>query len=107
LSNGNADIHRLGLGDRFEFALNADQVGQAKPHPLMFQQMLQRAGVAPEQVIHVGDHPEHDILGAQNCGLHTLWVNLGQAPWPAGRVPDLEVHCLSEIVEKIKAYQPI
>ncbi len=106
LSNGNADIHRVGLGDRFEFALNADQVGQAKPHPLMFEQMLQRAEVAPEQVIHVGDHPEHDILGAQSCGLHTLWVNLAQIPWPAGPAPDLEAHCLGEVVAKISRYQP-
>lgn len=106
LSNGNADIHRVGLGDQFEFALNADQVGQAKPHPLMFEQMLRRAEVTPSQVIHVGDHPEHDILGAQNCGLHTLWVNLARTPWPTGPAPDLEVQCLSDVVAKVKAYQP-
>ncbi len=106
LSNGNADVYRVGLGDLFEFALNADQVGQAKPHPLMFEQMLQRARVEPRQVIHVGDHPEHDILGAQNCGLHTLWVNLARAPWPEGATPDLEAHCLSEVVPKIRAFLP-
>lgn len=106
LSNGNADVHRVGLGKLFEFALNADQVGQAKPHPLMFEQMLTRTGVAPEQVVHVGDHPEHDILGAQHCGLHTLWVNRARNPWPLSTAPDLEVNCLSEVVAKISAYQP-
>lgn len=106
LSNGNADLERVGLGTLFEFALNADQVGQAKPHPLMFEQMLARTGVAPGQVIHVGDHPEHDILGAQQCGLHTLWVNRARIPWPQGTAPDLEVNCLSEVVPKIRAYPP-
>lgn len=106
LSNGNADINRVGLGDLFEFSLNADQVGKAKPHPLMFEQMLARTGVAPNQVIHVGDHPEHDILGAQSCGLHTLWVNLARSPWPGALPPDLEAHCLSELVPKISQFQP-
>ncbi|MFT6915175.1 MAG: HAD superfamily hydrolase (TIGR01549 family) [Motiliproteus sp.] len=104
LSNGNADLHRVGLGALFEFALSADQVGQAKPHPLMFEQLLARTGVTPEQVIHVGDHPEHDILGAQQCGLHTLWVNLAQSPWPQSTAPDLEVNCLSEVVPKIRGF---
>jgi putative hydrolase of the HAD superfamily len=106
LSNGNADVEMVGLGQFFEFALNADQVGQAKPHPLMFEQMLQRANVSPEQVIHVGDHPEHDIEGAQGCGLHTLWVNFGREKWPGGRRPDLEVSCLSEVVPMVRGYHP-
>tara|TARA_R110002094_G_scaffold57798_6_gene68943 strand:+ start:1097 stop:1807 length:711 start_codon:yes stop_codon:yes gene_type:complete len=104
LSNGNADIDRIGLGGLFEFALNADQVGQAKPHPLMFEQMLERCAVAADQVIHVGDHPEHDILGAQNAGLHSLWVNFARTPWAGGTPPDLESHCLSEVAAKIRGY---
>lgn len=105
LSNGNADIDRIGLGGLFEFALNADQVGQAKPHPLMFEQMLERCAVTADQVIHVGDHPDHDILGAQRCGLHTLWVNFSQSAWPGLTPPDLEVHCLSEVLPKIQGFQ--
>src|SRR5690554_98901 len=31
LSNGNADIRRVGLGDCFDFALNADALGVGKP----------------------------------------------------------------------------
>ncbi len=104
LSNGNADIDRVGLGDFFDFSFNADQVGTAKPHPLMFEQMLEHTGVQADQVIHVGDHPEHDILGAQRVGLHTLWVNLQHAPWPGGQRPSLEVNCLSEIAASITTF---
>ncbi|MEH6471495.1 MAG: HAD-IA family hydrolase [Halopseudomonas sp.] len=106
LSNGNADIDRVGLGPLFEFALNADQVGKAKPHPLMFEQMLERADVSAEQVIHIGDHPEHDILGAQQCGLHTLWVNFSGITWQTPQPPDIEVRCLSEVVPRIRTFQP-
>ncbi|WP_421867464.1 HAD family hydrolase [Motiliproteus sp.] len=97
LSNGNADVEKVGLGEFFEFGLNADQVGKAKPDPLMFEQMLERAGVVADEVLHIGDHPDHDIRGAQDCGLHTLWVNFSGKPWPEGPKPDLEVRCLSEI----------
>lgn len=104
LSNGNADVEKVGLGELFEFGLNADQVGKAKPHPLMFEQMLEQAGVSADEVLHIGDHPDHDIRGAQDCGLHTLWVNFAGKPWPVGQKPDLEVRCLSEIPVAISRF---
>ncbi len=105
LSNGNADVEMVGLGEYFDFSFNADQVGTAKPHPLMFEQMLDYTGVNPGEVIHVGDHPEHDILGAQQCGLHTLWVNIDGRDWPGGERPSLEVSCLSEIAGAIADFK--
>ncbi|WP_232846297.1 HAD family hydrolase [Amphritea pacifica] len=101
LSNGNADVRRVGLGDLFDFALNADGVGKEKPHPLMFQQMLHQQQLRPEQVIHIGDHPHHDIAGAKNAGLWTIWVNRDQQEWPEGEPADRSVTCLSEIPDKV------
>ena len=76
LSNGNADILRVGLADLIDFQFKADDVGQMKPHPLMFEQMLAHTGLRPEQVIHVGDNHGHDVEGAAAVGLWTIWVNL-------------------------------
>lgn len=97
LSNGNADVNRVGLGDLFDFALNADGVGKEKPHPLMFEQMLHNNGLRPEQVIHIGDNPQHDILGAKQAGLWTIWVNLTESVWPETDTADRDVTCLSDI----------
>lgn len=97
LSNGNADVNRVGLGDLFDFALNADGVGKEKPHPLMFEQMLHNHHLRPEQVIHIGDNPHHDIVGAKNAGLWTIWVNLTESAWPEVEVADRDVSCLSDI----------
>lgn len=97
LSNGNADVNRVGLGDLFDFALNADGVGKEKPHPLMFEQMLHNNGLRPEQVIHIGDNPHHDILGAKHAGLWTIWVNLTESAWPEADTADRDVTCLSDI----------
>lgn len=101
LSNGNADVNRVGLGDIFDFALNADGVGKEKPHPLMFEQMLQQQQLRPEQVIHIGDNPHHDIVGAKNVGLWTIWVNLNQRAWPDAIPADHAVTCLKEIPERV------
>ncbi|RTE67168.1 HAD family hydrolase [Amphritea opalescens] len=101
LSNGNADVNRVGLGDVFDFALNADGVGKEKPHPLMFEQMLHQQQLRPEQVIHIGDNPHHDIVGAKNVGLWAIWVNLKQGVWPEVAPADQTVTCLSEIPERV------
>src|SRR5690606_35050803 len=45
LTNGNADVRRLGLADYFQFALCAEELGVGKPDPLPFREALRRAGV--------------------------------------------------------------
>ncbi|GGO78053.1 hydrolase [Marinobacterium nitratireducens] len=97
LSNGNADVQRVGLGDYFDFQFNADGTGTEKPHPLMFEQALEKTGLRPEQVVHIGDNPVADIEGAHNAGYWTIWVNLKGELWPGGPTPDQVVHDLSEI----------
>lgn len=105
LSNGNANIEMVGLDDLFSFSFNADQVGTAKPDPLMFHRMLEHTGADPGEVLHIGDSLEHDVRGAQAVGLHTLWVNLNQQPHPQAPQPSLVVECLSAIPDQIEALQ--
>lgn len=100
LTNGNADIHRVGLSDLIDFQFKADDVGQMKPHPQIFEDMLEHCALRPEQVIHVGDNPQHDVEGAAVAGLWTIWVNLKkEASFPTA---SREVTCLSEIVAKVE-----
>jgi len=83
ISNGNSDIHKVGLGDLFAFHLCAEKVGEAKPHPLIFNTALTLAGVAPAQSLHVGDHPQEDVDGARKAGMKTIWANQLDEHWPA------------------------
>ncbi|WP_415904951.1 HAD family hydrolase [Neptuniibacter sp. QD48_55] len=99
LSNGNADIHRVGLADLIDFHFKADDVGQMKPHPLMFEQMLAHTGLRPEQVIHVGDNHEHDVEGAAAVGLWTIWVNLQSGD--KSHIASAQVSCLSELPARV------
>ena len=82
LSNGNADVRRVGLGGYFSFALNADMLGVAKPQPQIFLTALARAQVKPGHSVHIGDHPQDDIFGAQQVGMRTVWFNPEQKYGP-------------------------
>lgn len=97
ISNGNADVRRLGLEKYFSVIVSADQVGISKPDAAPFLAALERAGVEPAHALHIGDHPVDDVQGARDAGLHTLWFNRLGAAWPDSVRADGEVSCLSEI----------
>ncbi len=97
LTNGNADISMVGLGQYFDFALSADLVGKQKPEPDMFLMALDRANVRADEAIHIGDHQEQDILAAQYLGFHTIWANFEPTLWQHEVTPTAIAHCLSEI----------
>lgn len=99
LSNGNADVNRIGLNGHFRFSLNARGVGQPKPHRAMFDEACRRFELQPQKVLHVGDHPVHDIDGAADAGLRTVWLNRNGITFSGKRAPDGEIGSLTELVE--------
>ena len=101
LSNGNADVFRLGLGDFFSFDYSAAKVGAGKPAPDMFHAALEHAGAEPQQMVHVGDHPEDDIRAAANLGIHTVWVNLTGECYPEDAPETVQVTDLREVPARI------
>ena len=98
LTNGNADVHRLDIGPFFHFAIQAGEVGRAKPEPAMFEEAMRRTHLRPHEIVHVGDHLENDVAAAKRLGWYTVWVNREGAPRPNGTsAADGEVACLSEL----------
>jgi FMN hydrolase / 5-amino-6-(5-phospho-D-ribitylamino)uracil phosphatase len=53
--------------------------GVAKPERAFFDRLVDVAGVAPHQVLYVGDHPQNDIYPAAEAGL--LTAHLQRGPW--------------------------
>ena len=104
ISNGNADVRRLGLDKYFKVIVSADEVGLSKPDPAPFLAALERAGVAPQAALHIGDHPVDDIAGAHAVGLHTLWFNRQGLEWSGDKPAHGEVRCLSEIPQWLTGY---
>jgi len=98
VSNGNADIIQIGLGNLFEFSWSAAEAGQQKPHPIVFESLLDQQQLTPDEVIHIGDDPVADIQGAQQSGIKAIWLNRDNNNWPAEiKVPFLEINQLKQL----------
>ncbi|TAH47094.1 MAG: HAD family hydrolase [Gammaproteobacteria bacterium] len=97
ISNGTADLGRIGLHGHFRFSIRASEIGVAKPDPAIFLHACERLGILPHQVLHVGDDPVADIKGAREAGMRTAWLNRKQDSWNHEARPDLEFGNLGEL----------
>ena len=105
LTNGNADVQRIGIADYFQVACSAEQLGVSKPDPRAFHAVLARAGVAAAQAVHIGDHPLDDIQGAQAAGMRAIWVNPHGLAWHGGPAPDAQIASLAELPALLATWQ--
>ena len=81
VSNGNADVHRIGLGHHFHAAFSAREFGVGKPDPRIFHAAAAAAGVDASEVLHIGDDPHLDVVGGLGAGMQVAWVNRTGAAW--------------------------
>jgi len=104
LTNGNADLTAIGLDGYFSRVFTAAEIGIAKPEPEIFAAVCEAMQVAPEQVLHAGNDPEHDIVAAKRAGLTAVWVNRAGDPWPGEAPgPDAEVRDLGALATLVGA----
>jgi putative hydrolase of the HAD superfamily len=99
VSNGNADVHRVGIGGFFKDVVSAQEFGVGKPDARIFHAAAAAAGVQPHEVLHVGDDAALDVLGGLNAGMQTVWVNRASHDWlhqqarPHATVDDMTQLC--------------
>lgn len=102
LTNGNADVSQTPLAAFFSFALKAEDVGAAKPAPDLFLAAMAQANSSPEQIVHVGDSHDHDIVGAHGVGIRSVWLTSEQQP---STLASGTIQCLSELPNIIRTLQ--
>jgi putative hydrolase of the HAD superfamily len=103
LSNGNADVGRVGLGKYFRAAISAQQFGVGKPDPRIFHAAAGAVEVLAHNVLHVGDDATLDVLGALNVGMQTAWVNRADHLWVHDASPHETVTDLTELCDLFRA----
>jgi FMN hydrolase / 5-amino-6-(5-phospho-D-ribitylamino)uracil phosphatase len=107
LTNGNADLVAIGIAHHFNVCVTAREAGHAKPDAPIFHAACERLGVAPHELLHVGDDPWLDIHGAHAAGIRTCWINRRNEPWPeAFSPPDLQFDTLAELADWLDAHHP-
>lgn len=98
ITNGNLDLVQAGLADYFTLVCKAGAGARMKPAPDMFMQVQAVLGLAPGRILHVGDHPETDVLGARLHGFRAAWLNERGQSWQSlSLLPDVELGALHEL----------
>ena len=98
VTNGNANLEKIGIAELFDGYVSARSAGAAKPARPIFDAAVTAGGAEPSRTLHVGDHPEYDVDGARDAGLRTAWVNRSGAVWPEALPrPDSTVTDLFEL----------
>jgi putative hydrolase of the HAD superfamily len=65
-------LDRLELRSYFETVIPSCDVAFHKPSPVIFELVIRRLGLPPEEILHVGDHYLEDVEGARSAGLQAV-----------------------------------
>ncbi|WDZ96791.1 HAD family hydrolase [Herbaspirillum sp. WKF16] len=103
VSNGFADLERIGLAAHFGVSIAAHRFGRAKPDAAIFHAACDALGVAPAETVYVGDDLQLDVQGAQQAGLRAVWMNRFGRVLPQGIVPDAVCRDLHELADWLDA----
>lgn len=97
-------VDRGGLRPWLSPIYTSEEIGLRKPHPYLFQMVLDDWGMRPEEVIMVGDTLNADVLGAHNAGMRGIWVDRrAGSPWSDNEdskshiIPDATIEQLAEL----------
>lgn len=98
-------IEMLGIAEFVDEIVITGDVGVHKPEAEPFIVMSQKLGIAPEEMLYVGDHPLNDVEGSRNAGYIPVWVkttgfwclkDIEHAPYEVETVAEIP-----ELLEKI------
>ena len=73
-----------------------------KPHGTIFEMAMERLQVKADETVMVGDNLETDILGANLCGLQSVFINPSGCHSNSAIKPTFEIHHLGNLVELMK-----
>jgi putative hydrolase of the HAD superfamily len=105
ITNGNVNLTQIGIAQYFEFCFHANLAQPMKPDPSMFDLARQKIGLDANNILHVGDNLEKDVMGARQAGYASAW-------WACNRpmnlidecptvLPDIQLKNLDELLSLV------
>jgi 2-haloalkanoic acid dehalogenase type II len=96
-------IDRAGLCEVLHDWTSSEEARSCKPDAAIYRYACAKADCKPEEVLFVGDSPEHDIAGARAVGMTTALIREVGAPPPGSGVgaagePHHEIAELGEVL---------
>ena len=68
-------LDRAGLGRCFTWVVTSVDAGARKPARAFFDYALGRCGVAPDEILFVGNQLNADVEGGESYGIRTVWLS--------------------------------
>ena len=95
-------LETTGLARHFDAVVISGEEGYVKPHPVVFEKMVECLAVAPPEVLFVGDNWLADVQGAKRAGMRAAHMRRWAPPevfeaGPEDFLPDFEIADLSEL----------
>jgi HAD superfamily hydrolase (TIGR01509 family) len=93
------ELRAFGLIEYLDVRLSSGDVGYLKPHPAIYQAILEMLEASPNRSVFVGDRPHDDIAGANESGLISVLIDPPHLDRELNGVqPDFTITRLSELL---------
>ena len=114
IANGKSRIKQyrldsLGILSYINFLSTSEMVGFRKPHPKIFEDIIDQLGVKAEEVMYVGDDALNDVAPARAMGMVSVWFNHEDEEVelaPEEHEMDYEIATLEELLELLPDEAP-
>jgi putative hydrolase of the HAD superfamily len=94
----------IGLGPYFDAITTSEEARSCKPHAGIYHHALGKAGgVAPEEVVFVGDSLEYDVVGANALGMTTVLIVESPDQIERGEEPNYVIETMPELLQIVDA----
>ncbi len=97
------ELRSVGLEGYFDPVIVSSDLGFRKPDARMFELLLERMKLAPEEILFVGNDMYRDVFGAARLGIRTVFFRSNQGDQrPSGAEPDYIIYNFSELPEAVR-----
>ena len=105
ITNGNANLKKIGINHYFSFNISAENMNVSKPDPKFFEAAVAETSLNAHEICHVGDNPINDVQGSLNVGMKAIWFNKKKLNWPLNERPDFEeIYSLQELERTLENF---
>ena len=90
-------LQELQLSRYFDVIVISCEVGFCKPDRVIFEEAGRKLALPLAAILHIGDNPNTDTVGARAAGMHALELRRGAADHSEGKITSLD-----EVAEMVR-----
>jgi putative hydrolase of the HAD superfamily len=94
-------LDALELAGYVDAVVFSSEIGVRKPHPRIYEAVLEELGADPQEAVFVGDRVREDVAGPQAVGMWTILTHEFRQEVPDGVRPDAVVQAFAEVPDAI------